>query len=129
GDEGFEAPLRRRVPETGLPRKSRPDLAQRAQLQRRHTAIIDMIKDVEPFALLFVHLRRRIHSGEAVESDIERIEKLAARWRERAAAVRRCSEQGVYRVDADEVSAVGSDRLGQDREILEIADSMIAPAP
>jgi hypothetical protein len=63
---------------------------------------------------------------EAVDGDIERVEKAPAGGRIGAEAGGLGGEQGVQRIDADEVGARLGGQLGEAGEILEVADAPIA---
>ena len=61
-----------------------------------------------------------------VEGDVEGIEEMPARRRERAELARIGHEQSVERVDADEIGAGAGADLGETGEILEIAHAPVA---
>ena len=99
---------------------------QRLQLERADGGVID--------ELGLSHLRRDDHFGEhrvgtrhLVQRDVERIEEVPARRRERAELPRIGHEQGVQRVDADEVGAGSRCDLGEAGEVLEVAHPPVAP--
>ena len=99
--------------------------SQRLQLERADSGVVD-----EPG---IAHGRRDDHfaqhlvgAGHPIECDIERIEEMAARRRERAELRRVRHEQSVERIDADEIGAGRRRDLGEAGEILEIAHAPVA---
>ena len=98
---------------------------QRLLLQGGDVAVVDELgsADVLRSDKCILHARE---ARRLVDRDVERVQERAVGGEERAGALRIGEEQGVQRVDADEIGARRRSDLGEAREILEIADAPVA---
>ena len=103
------------------------DALEYAPLQTRHGDVVNHRGMPQAFHRARVKAaQNQIAAGHSVKRDVDGVQKLARRWRVRAAAIRLSPEQDVKRVQANKIRAVGGRRFRKARQILEISNAVVA---